>query len=298
MMKFVENRYKFFMISSAVAIACLIILIVNIATGKGAFELDVEFSGGTSVLIDIRQDFSNDDILTIVKETTSQTTPQIQPVIGKNQVQIKTKPLTSDEKTAMIEAIFEKYSLTSDDILDSSDVSPTVSSEMQRTAIIALLVASIAMLLYVAVRFHNFAIGISTILALMHDILLTFLFYSVLRIPLNLSFIAVLLTILGYSINATIIVFDRVRENKKLKRMELPELINLSVNQTLKRSLYTTLTTLFSVVALYIFGLEEMKQFALPIIIGLGLGAYSSICIATPLWYTILTSRGKNTAKA
>ena len=163
------------------------------------------------------------------------------------------------------------------------------SGEMQQAAIKATLIACVAMLLYISLRFRDFRAGGSAIIALIHDVLIVLSAYALLRIPVNQSFIAVLLTILGYSVNSTIVIFDRIRENKSaFQTGHAAEKINKSVSQTLARSINTSLTTLFTIGAIYILGVQSIKEFSLPLIVGIVAGAYSSICISGSVWYTFL----------
>jgi preprotein translocase SecF subunit len=167
-----------------------------------------------------------------------------------------------------------------------------MSGEMQKTAAIAVAIACVAMLIYVSIRFKDLKMGACAILALVHDVCIMIAFYAVFRIPVNNSFIAALLTVLGYSINATIVVFDRIRENRGIvRRMELTEIINLSLRQTMRRSLYTSLTTLFAIGAVYAFGVKSIREFALPMMVGIISGAYSSVLLASSLWYVMVNKK-------
>ena len=175
-----------------------------------------------------------------------------------------------------------------------NDVSGTVSHEMQTAAIKATLIAAVAMLLYISLRFHDFRAGGSAIIALLHDVLIVLTAYAVFRIPVNNTFIVVLLTILGYSINATIVIFDRIRENKSaFHANQTAEKINKSISQTLARSINTSLTTFFTVGAIYVLGVPALKEFALPMMIGILAGAYSSVCISGSVWYVLLPQHEK-----
>lgn len=293
-MKIIENRKYFFIFSACVIALGLICMIVNFARGQGLFNYDVEFSGGTSFTIDIGQAFDNNDITAIVHEVTGQDSPQIQKIINTDQVMIKVRSLDAETRVAFIDAISAKYNLTRD-AFTYSDVSPTVSADMQRAAILAVAVACVCMLIYVSWRFKDIRMGGSAIMALLHDAIIVITAYAVLRIPLNYSFIAVVLTILGYSINSTIVIFDRVRENRtNMRRATAAELVNVSVTQTLRRSIYTSLTTLLAILCLYILGVASIRDFALPIIIGLLFGAYSSVCLSGSFWYML--GKGKKAA--
>jgi len=303
MLKVVENRKYFIGASIGVLLIGLIFIIINVASHNGAFNYDVEFSGGTSFQIDIGQPFNNDDIMKIVQEVTGQEAPQIQQVSGANQVMIRMRSVDQETRTTLIQDICEKYGITVD-AFTYQDISPTVSSDMKTSAILAVVCACAAMLIYVSFRFRNISMGAAAITALLHDSLIMVAFYGMLRIPLNYTFIAAVLTILGYSINSTIVIFDRVRENKSIMR-KVPqiELINVSITQTMRRSIFTTLTVVIVVLVLYILGVSAIKEFTLPILIGVIAGAYSSIFLAGTLWYIFsgkqeVSTAGSSTARA
>lgn len=291
-MDFVGNRKKFFGISLVLIIIGLLAMPFNAQSGKGILNYDIEFQGGTLMQVNIGQDFDvNEDIKPIVIETTGDTTPHITKVTGENEVVIKTKPTTIDQREALFEGLKTKYSLEDADQLSVGDVTPTVSGEMKLRAVQAIVVAAILMLAYITVRFKNGYMGLSAVIALIHDVLIVFMVYSVFRVPVNNSFIAVMLTILGYSINDTIVIFDRIRENKGKVRMNEYDVINLSIKQTLARTINTSITTLVMVLMLYIFGTSSVKEFALPLVVGVTVGTYSSIFIASPLWYELSSKK-------
>ncbi len=290
---FIKHRNKYFIFSLVIIFVGLSVMIYNTAIGKGAFNYDVEFSGGTSLEIDLGRDFSNSDVIAIVAEVTGQNSPQVQKVSGTTQVLIKIRSIDQDTRIKLIDKFKEKYSIQAEHFT-YDDVSPTVSSEMRSTAVLAVLVASVVMLIYISIRFKDFKRGSSAISALLHDTLLMLVAYAVLRIPLNYSFIAAILTILGYSVNATIVIFDRIRENeKRLSHPAIDDLINISVSQTLRRSIFTTISTLVPVIALYIIGVPSIKEFTMPLIVGLVGGAYSSVCMSGSIWYLLCNKFGK-----
>ncbi len=293
-MKIIENRFKIFALSAILIIAGLVVMIINQTSGKGLFNYDVEFKGGTQYVFNIGKEFNNADIEKIVTETTGHS-GTIQK-IGSDEdytVQITLLEVTPEQREALTSGIYEFYSIDETALMNMQVISPTISSEMRSDAFLAVIVASIAMLIYVSIRFHNFHAGASAIIALVHDVALVVLFYGVFRLPLNYSFIAVTLTILGYSINSTIVIFDRIRENKgRHHRLTDEELMNESVKQTLTRSLYTTITTLLTVTCLFVLGVQSIRDFTLPIIFGVVVGTYSSICLSSSIWYT-LTRKSK-----
>ncbi|MFV0519011.1 MAG: protein translocase subunit SecD [Lachnospirales bacterium] len=285
----VSKRKVVFIASSVLCLGFLCVGIFNFATGNGLFSYDIEFSGGTSFTIDIGKEFENQDIYDIINEETGETNIQIQKIGGTNEVTVKMKEIDQDVRVVMIDKILENYSLTDESILDVSSISATISDEMRTSAIVAVALATLAILAYVSIRFKDLKTGISAILALCHDALVVLLFYMAFRIPLNYSFIAVMLTVIGYSINSTIVIFDRVRENKAVyekrdEEYDAAEIINSSVSQTLNRSLYTSITTLVTVVVLYFLGVSSIREFALPIIFGVIVGTYSSVFISGNLW--------------
>lgn len=291
-MKIVESRKKFFAASLIVIIIGFAAMIFNAQAGRGAFQYDVEFTGGTSFDLDLGQDYEQEDLQKIITDVTGQDSPQIQQVIGTNEVTVKIQSIDSATRETLTNAILEAYPNAV--MGEVNDVSGTVSHEMQTAAIKATLIAAVAMLLYISLRFHDFRAGGSAIIALLHDVLIVLTAYAVFRIPVNNTFIVVLLTILGYSINATIVIFDRIRENKSaFHANQTAEKINKSISQTLARSINTSLTTFFTVGAIYVLGVPALKEFALPMMIGILAGAYSSVCISGSIWYVLLPKNEK-----
>jgi preprotein translocase SecF subunit len=289
----VKHRYIYFSISIIVILIGIGFMIFNSVTGKGAFNYDVQFIGGTSIEVDLGQTFDNSDVTALVKEATGET-PQVQKVGNSGTtVTIKTKKLDDDKRDALKDALVDKYGIERDSI-GVQEVSATLSKEMQKNAVISVLLACIAMLIYVSIRFREVKTGASCILALVHDSLVVLGSYAVFRIPMNSAFIAAVLTVVGYSINASVVIFDRIRENKKkFGRKNYTDLVNHSVNQTMRRSIFTSLTVFFTVACLYVFGVQSVREFALPIAVGVVAGAYSSIFISANLWYVLCTSFDK-----
>ena len=206
-MKIVENRKKFFAASLIVIIIGFAAMIFNAQAGRGAFQYDVEFTGGTSFDLDLGQEYEQEDLQKLITDVTGQDSPQIQQVIGTNEVTVKIQSIDSATRETLTNAILEAYPNAV--MGEVNDVSGTVSHEMQTAAIKATLIAAVAMLLYISLRFHDFRAGGSAIIALLHDVLIVLTAYAVFRIPVNNTFIVVLLTILGYSINATIVIFSK-----------------------------------------------------------------------------------------
>lgn len=293
-MNIIKNRYIYIAISIIIIAIGFGFMLYNNSQGKGFFNYDIQFTGGSSIEISSNgKEINNDGINNILKDSINIDNAQIQIIGNGESVIIKTRLLSQDERTTLIDAICNEYSLTEDDF-SVRDISATISNEMKRTSFLAILVSCIAMLIYVSFRFKNFKIGASAIIALLHDALVLVSFYAIFRIPLNDSFIAAILTILGYSINATIVIFDRIRENKGKNSKVDEEIMNNGINESLRRSIFTSLTTFFTVISLYIFGVESVKIFALPIAIGIVCGTYSSIFLAGSIWYMLDNIKTKN----
>ena len=291
-MKVVESRKKFYAASILVIVIGLVFMIVNSAQGNGAFNKDIEFTGGSLIQVDMNQkldDSLRKDLIAITKEVTGNGTVSITSA-GDTGV-IITMPRTATEvREKLYEQIKEKYNLAEDSLQSDEDVSASISKDIKSGAIKAVLVGTILILLYISFRFKDYRFGMSAVLALVHDVLVMFAVYAVFRVPLNNSFIAAMLTIVGYSINDTIVVFDRIRENKTkvgLKDHDSAsmDLVDQSVSQTVGRSINTSITTIVMVVLLFILGTDAVREFAFPLIIGVASGTYSSIFIASPLWY-------------
>lgn len=293
-MKVVESRKKFYLLSSLIIVIGLIFMVMNMAKGNGAFSKDIEFTGGSLIQVDIKKpldDTVRQELVTMTKEVTGNENVSITSS-GDTGV-IITMPRTENEaREALFTQMKEKYALEDTDLLADEDVSASISSDIKSGAIKAVVVGTILILIYISLRFKDYRFGMSAVVALIHDVLIMFTVYAVFRIPLNNSFIAAMLTIVGYSINDTIIIFDRIRENKEkvgLKDHDKAsmQLVDDSVSQTIGRSISTSVTTLVMVVLLFVLGTESVREFAFPLIIGVAAGTYSSILIASPLWYDL-----------
>ena len=219
---------------------------------------------------------------------------QTQKVAGSKQVIIKTRTLDLDTREALNQAMADEFGVDKETIT-AENISSTISSEMRQDAIIAVVVATICMLIYIWFRFKDIRFAASAVTALLHDVLMVLAFYAVSRISVGNTFIACMLTIVGYSINATIVIFDRIREELRLKTKaaNLAEVVNKSITQTLTRSIYTSLTTFVMVLFLFVMGVSSMREFALPLMVGILVGAYSSVCITGALWYLMREKLGK-----
>lgn len=298
---FLAKRKLFIGISLVVIIAGVAFMGVNASRGKGAFAYSLEFQGGTSTNVTFNKDYSIDEIdkeiVPILEEVTGDANVQTQKVAGTNQVIIKTVTLDLAKREALNQALVDNFGVDESKIT-VENISSTVSNEMRQDAIIAVIVATICMLLYIRFRFKDIRFATSAVTALLHDVLVVLTFYAIARIAVGNTFIACMLTIVGYSINATIVIFDRIREELRLKTKttDLEEVVNKSVTWTLTRSIYTSLTTFVMVAVLFIMGVSSIKEFAAPLMIGIICGAYSSVCITGALWYIMKTKIGKKTA--
>ena len=299
---FLGKRKIFFAASIAVIAAGLIVMGVNGARGKGMLEYSLEFQGGTSTNVTFNQDYSLEEIdskvVPVVEKATGDAEVQTQKVRDTNQVIIKTKALDLEKREALDQALVEEFQVDESKIT-YSNISSTISSEMRQDAIIAVAIAAVCMLLYIWFRFKDIRFATSSVAALVHDVLVVLVFYAVSRISVGNTFIACMLTIVGYSINATIVIFDRIREELKTRRRKEPlaDIVNRSITMTLTRSIYTSLTTFIMVFVLFVMGVSSIKEFALPLMVGIVCGAYSSVCITGALWYVMRTKIGKNREK-
>lgn len=276
----------------------LIVIIIGITLlGVKGLNYGIDFKGGTLATIEMGKGFNQDikeEVDKIVRKYDSNATTNI---ANETQLDIKSNTLTNETINKMFNDVKQKYKLKDNALVSQSNVGPAVGEELKDKALKAFAIATIAMLIYIAMRFE-IKFGIAAITALLHDILITVSIYAIFRVPVNSPFIAAILTILGYSINDTIVIFDRIRENnKKMRGKNLEELANVSITQTMTRSINTVLTTLFTIVAVYIF-VPSVRDFAFPLIIGIVSGAYSSIFIASPIWVMLKKRKSKNKAAA
>lgn len=298
---FLAKRKLFIGVSLVVIIAGVAFMGVNASRGKGAFAYSLEFQGGTSTNVTFNKDYSIDEIdkeiVPILEEVTGDANVQTQKVAGTNQVIIKTVTLDLAKREALNKALVDNFGVDESKIT-AENISSTVSNEMRQDAIIAVIVATICMLLYIWFRFKDIRFATSAVTALLHDVLVVLTFYAIARIAVGNTFIACMLTIVGYSINATIVIFDRIREELRLKTKttDLEEVVNKSITWTLTRSIYTSLTTFVMVAVLFVMGVSSIKEFAAPLMVGIICGAYSSVCITGALWYIMKTKIGKKTA--
>ena len=293
---FLGKKNLCFIISCVMIVAGWVMMGVHGAGGDGVLNYSMEFKGGTSTNVTFNEDMSLEDIsskvVPIVTKVTGDAEVQTQKVTGTNEVIIKTKTLSVEQRQALNDALVENFGVEEDKITAES-ISGAVSNEMKRDAIAAVIIATICMLIYIWFRFKDIRFATSAVLALLHDVLVVLTFYAAARWSVGSTFIACMLTIVGYSINATIVIFDRVRENLKVKtnKQSLADLVNLSITQTFTRSINTSLTTVVMVIVLFIMGVSSVREFALPLIVGIVCGTYSSVCITGALWYVMTTHK-------
>lgn len=298
---FLSKKNICFIVSLVLIIAGPVTMGVFSSSEGKALNYSLEFMGGTSTNVTFNEDMSIADIDSkvkpVVQGVTGDADIQTQKVSGTNQVIIKTRELTLDERQSLNEALKESFDVD-ESLITAESISSTVSNEMRSDAVVAVIVATICMLLYIWFRFKDVRFATSAVAALVHDVLVVLAFYAVSRISIGNTFIACMLTIVGYSINATIVIFDRIRENLKAmsKKTELSEVVNASITQTLTRSIYTSFTTFVMIAVLYVLGVPSIREFALPLIVGVVCGGYSSVCITGALWYVMKTKLGKKKA--
>lgn len=276
----VGKKKMFFAASGVVIIAGLLFGLA------GGLNYGIDFTGGTTMGIRLGKYVETKEIRIITDEVDKEMAINY---LGENKdsIELKTiKDLENAERKELFDKFKEKYSLKDEDFYKSSQFGPSVGKEIKNKALVSVAIAALCMLLYISFRFQ-LAYGLAAIIALLHDVLVVFAVYALLRIPVNSPFVAAMLTVVGYSINDTIVVFDRVRENIGGRRSNLEGIVNRSVNETIRRSINTSVTTLVAILALYIVGVESIKEFTLPLLCGIAVGTYSSIFIAGPLWVVL-----------
>ncbi len=284
-MNIVQRRKIWFSISGVILIIGLVLGLIR------GVNVGIDFTGGTLMEIELHKYIPTKEIREITDKYDKGANISM---LGtdKTTVQIRMNEDFNNEERKEIFAEFQaKYDLNEEDLLRADQFGPSVGKEITKKALLAIVISVIGMLVYITFRFE-FSFAISAIIALTHDVLIVLSMYSILQVPINSSFVAAVLTILGYSINDTIVIFDRIRENSKFtKKIDYVKIANESIAQSLTRSINTSLTTLITLLALYILGVEQIREFALPLIVGVVAGTYSSIFIASPLWVMIKQSR-------
>lgn len=296
---FLKYRKFCFVLSAAAVAAGFVFMGMNRSSTGQILNYSMEFKGGTSTNVTFNEEMSQEriesEVVPLVEEITKDADVQIQRVTGTNEVIIKTRTLNVEERQAFEKAMQENFGVEEGKIAAES-ISGAVSQEMKRDAMAAVIIATIGMLLYIWLRFKNIRFAGSSVLALVHDVLVVLACYAAFKWSVGSTFIACMLTIVGYSINATIVIFDRIRENMKERRRDqsLEEVVNLSITQTFTRSINTSLTTFIMVLALYIMGVSSIREFALPLMVGIVCGTYSSVCLTGAMWYEMSRRKEKN----
>ncbi|MCI8373488.1 MAG: protein translocase subunit SecD [Lachnospiraceae bacterium] len=302
---FLGKKLVFFIIAIVAIGAGFVAMGIQAAQGNQMLNLSLEFMGGTTTTVPFNEDYSIEQIDEKVKpvfgEVTGDNNIQAQKVASeneadKNKVIIKTRRLSEDEREALNNKLVEEFGVVKNDI-ESDSISSTVSGEMRRDAIVSVIIAVILMLIYIWFRFKDIRFASGAVIALLHDVLVVLTCYAVVRISVGNTFIACMLTIVGYSINATIVIFDRIRENMggSRNKKNLDEIVNKSITQTLTRSIYTSFTTFIMVFLLWIMGVASVREFAAPLMVGIIAGGFSSVCISGTVWY--LMKKGKGSKK-
>ncbi len=287
---FLGKKYICFIFSLAVIAVGLVFMGIYSGNGKGILNYSLEFKGGTSTSVTFNEDMTleqiQSEVVPVVAQVTGDQDIQTQKVSGGNEVLIKTRTLSVEERQQLDQLLADNFGVDQE-LITAESISATVSSEMKQDAVIAVIIATIAMLLYIWLRFKDIRFASGAVLALLHDVLVVLTCYAALRWTVGNTFIACMLTIVGYSINATIVIFDRIRENLKTPKLygDLKELVNGSITQTLTRTIYTSFTTFITIFVLWLVGVTAIKEFALPLIVGIVCGGYSSVCITGALWY-------------
>ena len=273
-----NNKIKYLLIPIIIVIAGIVMYFVQ------GFNFDIEFMGGIKMQVNMGQSFKNEEVSSYLEEKTGITPIIVQTIGDGTQASIKT---LEEKKTEIYSALKEKYGLQDEEPMSVTSASASFGNQVQRKALIYTLIAILCILAYIAIRFE-WRSAVTAIIALIINIFVMMAVYTISYTPLNTTFIAAMLTVIGYSINNTIVVFDRIRENMKgynsKKGETISEITNRSINESMGRTINTTLTTLITIVVLYIVGVQSIKEFAFPLIVGVLAGAYSSIFIASPWW--------------
>ena len=287
------KHFKLFLVISLILVAVGVVGLVTLPFGVNLFNMDVDFLGGVTMTFDLGEQADTavvEDIAEGVLEgklssvTTSGNTG--------TQVVVKSLYVENETRDELFNAIAENYPEAS--VVSSSSVSASVSSDLRNSAILSALVAVLCMLIYIGIRF-DFRSGLAAVVALCHDRLVMLSAYIIFQIPFNVNFIAAALTILGYSINATIVVFDRARENQKNSKADFADVMDKSIWQTMSRSINTPITTLLTITVVIIMGVTSIRNFCWPLFVGVVAGCYSSVCISGNIW--VLLKKGKKSKK-
>lgn len=298
---FLGKKPVFFAVSLVLIVAGFVFMGLNRANTGSILNYSLEFMGGTSTNVTFPEDMSieqlDGEVVPVIEGITGDGNVQTQKVAGGTEVIFKTRTLSVEEREQLNSALTEQFGVDAEKIT-AETISSTISSEMKLDAVIAVVVATILMLIYIWFRFKDVRFAASAVAALLHDVLVVLAFYAAAKVSVGSTFIACMLTIVGYSINATIVIFDRIRENlaSAKRNTDVQELVNLSITQTLTRSIFTSLTTFIMVAVLYVMGVTSVREFALPLMVGIVCGTYSSVCITGALWYVLRTKFVKKQA--
>ena len=296
---FLGKKAVCFAVSAVLICAGFVGMAINKGSIGGAFNYGLDFQGGTSTNVTFNEDMSleriSSEVVPVVEEITGSADTQTQKVAGTTEVIIKTRTLSVEERQALDTALAENFGVDETKIVAES-ISGAISAEMKRDAVMATAIATVFMLLYIWIRFKDIRFAASAVIALIHDVLVVVACYALAKWSVGSTAIACLLTIVGYSINATIVIFDRIRENLKLQgaKADLAGIVNLSITQTFTRSINTSLTTFVMVLVLFIMGVSSIREFALPLMAGIICGTYSSVCLTGALWYVMSMKKKKN----
>lgn len=289
---FLSKKGILFGISLIAILSGFVFMGVNKYQGNNILNYSLEFVGGASTNVTFNEDMNiadlDEQVVPLIEKITGDGNVQTQKIQGTNEVIFKTRTLTVEERETMKNVLVEDFGVNPE-VITVENISSTISNEMKQDTFIAVIIAVICMLIYIRFRFSDIRFGASGVLALCHDVLVVIAFYAAARVSVGSTFIACLLTIVGYSINATIVIFDRIRENlaEKSSQDNLENIVNRSISQTLSRSIFTSLTTFIMVAVLYVFGVTSIREFALPLMVGIVCGTYSSVCITGSLWYVL-----------
>ncbi|MBD5451309.1 MAG: protein translocase subunit SecD [Lachnospiraceae bacterium] len=295
---FLSKRNIFFAASIVVIVLGFVFMGINAASTGKILNYSLDFVGGTSTNVTFNEDMDlaqiDSTVVPVFSNITGDGAVQVQKVAGTNEVIFKTRELNVDERQQLEQDLVDNFGVNKE-LITAETISSTISSEMKTDAIVAVIIATICMLIYIWFRFKDIRFAASSVAALIHDVLVVLAFYAVAKVSVGSTFIACMLTIVGYSINATIVIFDRVRENLATmqRKDSLEELVNRSISQTLSRSIFTSLTTFIMVAALFVLGVTSIREFALPLMVGIVCGTYSSVCITGALWYVLRTKFAK-----
>lgn len=281
MKELTKNRWKFMIIPALIVVLGIVMYIVH-----GGFNFDVEFMGGIRMQIDMHTEFDNDELVQLIQESTTDTvSATVQKGTSDEIAVIKTPPVDESVKTEIFNAVKDKYGLADEDLISVSSASASFGQEVQRKALLYTIIAILCILIYIAIRFE-WRSAVMAVVALAINVLVMASVYTITNIAVNTTFIAGMLTVIGYSINNTIVIFDRIRENQKARKKNetISAMTDRSIFETMGRTINSTITTLITIVLIYILGVSTIKDFALPLIVGIISGAYTSIFIASTFW--------------